>query len=379
MELTLKMKVREKTKWKIQALRDAMDSFRQAVNDWIDVAWKHKITDRTLHSLAYKKLREKYPNLYSNSLQDAMNWAIQIVKTELKVNPDVKPKFDSFMISFKNVDFKFENDGFVIPLNGKRVYVPVYVPKKYYKWLVNGKFGRLYFKEEDGEIYAYLTVKVEDKPAYEPKLWFGVDLGVQNLVVVADNKGREVLRFDGETVNHYKELLEKERARRQRRQMKYLNNRKFRLGSKHRNFSKYINHIIAKEIVRKAKEYQACIVLEKLRGVKRRSAKMPKWVRKLLHRWSYHDLIQKIKYKAKLEGVPVIEVSPRNTSKTCSECGYVYKRFKNQRLFHCPNCGLIIDRDLNASTNIARKGMKEFNKRAFLPALKGEASSPQRR
>ncbi len=74
-----------------------------------------------------------------------MNWAIQIVKTELKVNPDKKPKFDSLMISFKNVDFKFENNGFVIPLNGKRVYVPVYVPKK---WLVNGKFGRLYFKEE---------------------------------------------------------------------------------------------------------------------------------------------------------------------------------------------------------------------------------------
>ena len=85
------------------------------------------------------------------------------------------------------------------------------------------------------------------------------------------------------------------------------------------------------------------------------------------------DLIQKIKYKAKLEGVPIIEISPRNTSKTCSKCGYVYKRFKNQRVFHCPKCGLVIDRDLNASINIARKGMKEFNKRA----LKGEASNPQ--
>ncbi len=370
------MKIREKTKWKIKALREAMETFRRAVNDWIDVAWKNKITDRSLHSIAYKELRRKHPNLYSNSLQDAMNWAIQIVKTELKLNPDKKPEFKTLMISFKNVDFKFENNGFVIPLNGKRVYVPVYVPKKYYKWLANGKFGRLYFKEEDGEIYANLTVKVEDKQPYEPKLWFGVDLGVHNLVVVADNKGREILRFDGETVNRYKELLEMERARRQRRQMK-LNNKRFRLGRKHRNFSHYVNHVIAKEIVKKAKEYQACIVLEKLRGVKRKTAKTPKWIRKLLHRWSYHDLIQKIKYKAKLEGVPVIEVSPRNTSKTCSKCGYVYKNFKNQRLFHCSKCGSIIDRDLNASINIARKGMEEYKKRAFLSALKGEASSPQ--
>jgi putative transposase len=360
MELTLKMKAREKTKWKIQALKEAMVMFKQAVNDWIDVAWKHKIADRSLHSLAYKELRKKYPNLYSSSLQDAMNWAIQIVKTELKLNPDKKPEFKTLMISYKNVDFQFENNGFVIPLNGKRVYIPVYIPKKYYKWLANGKFGRLYFKEEDGEIYAYLTVKVDEKPTYEPKLWFGVDLGVHNLVVVADNKGREILRFDGETVNRYKELLEKERARRQRRQMKYLNNKRFGLGNRHRNYSRYINHVVAKEIVKKAKEYQACIVLEKLKGVKRRTAKTPKWVRKLLHRWSYHDLIQKIKYKAKLEGVPVVEVSPRNTSKSCSTCGF-HKRFKDKRLFHCPKCGLVIDRDLNASINIARRGLEVFN------------------
>jgi len=357
MELTLKIKVREKTRWKINALREAMESFREAVNDWIGVAWKHRVADRSLHALAYKELRQKYPNLYSNSLQDAMNWAIQIVKTELKLNPGRKPKFETLMVSFKNIDFRFENNGFVVPLNGKRVYIPVYVPKKYYKWLMRGVFGRLYFKEEGGEIYAYLTVKVEGRPTYEPKLWFGVDLGIHNLVVVADNKGREILRSDGETVNRYKELLEKERALRQRRQMKEFGEREHELGHKHRNFSNYVNHVIAKEIVRKAKEYQACIVLEKLKGVKRRMARKPKWVRKLLHRWSYHNLIQKIKYKAKLEGVPVIEVSPRNTSKTCSKCGFVHKRFRDQRLFHCPNCSLIIDRDLNASINIARRGL----------------------
>ncbi len=114
--------------------------------------------------------------------------------------------------------------------------------------------------------------------------------------------------------------------------------------------------------------------MEKLRGVKKRTAKTLKWVRKLLHRWSYHDLIQKIKYKAELEGVPVIEVSPRNTSKTCSKCSYVYKQLRNQRIFYCPNCGLVIDRDLNASLNIARKGLEEYRKRTFLPFT--EASSP---
>ncbi len=38
--------------------------------------------------------------------------------------------------------------------------------------------------------------------------------------------------------------------------MKYLDNKQFRLGRKHGNFPRNINHIIAKEIVGKAKEYK---------------------------------------------------------------------------------------------------------------------------
>jgi len=78
----------------------------------------------------------------------------------------------------------------------------------------------------------------------------------------------------------------------------------------------------------------------------------------LLQRWNYADLIKKITYKAKLEGVPIVEISPKRTSKTCSRCGYYYKNFKNQRIFKCPKCDLVIDRDLNAAINIARRGLE---------------------
>jgi putative transposase len=50
-------------------------------------------------------------------------------------------------------------------------------------------------------------------------------------------------------------------------------------------------------------------------------------------------------------------VNPRDTSRTCSRCGYVVKEFKlSDRVFKCPKCGLIIDRDLNASINILKHG-----------------------
>jgi len=69
-----------------------MELFRQAVNDWVEVAWKHRIADKSLHFLAY-----------TNSLQDAMDWAIQIVKTELKLNPNKKPESKILMISYKDM------------------------------------------------------------------------------------------------------------------------------------------------------------------------------------------------------------------------------------------------------------------------------------
>ena len=41
------------------------------------------------------------------------------------------------------------------------------------------------------------------------------------------------------------------------------------------------------------------------------------------------------------------------SSKTCSCCGYIKKDLKlKDRVYICPNCGLEIDRDLNASLNL---------------------------
>ena len=41
------------------------------------------------------------------------------------------------------------------------------------------------------------------------------------------------------------------------------------------------------------------------------------------------------------------------SSKTCSQCGYVKKDLKlKDRVDRCPQCGLVINRDLNASINL---------------------------
>jgi hypothetical protein len=57
-------------------------------------------------------------------------------------------------------------------------------------------------------------------------------------------------------------------------------------------------------------------------------------------------------------GVPVILVDPRNTSRTCPECGHCDKHNRpNQSTFSCVVCGYAAHADYVASVNISRRAV----------------------
>jgi transposase len=69
--------------------------------------------------------------------------------------------------------------------------------------------------------------------------------------------------------------------------------------------------------------------------------------------WSFYQLAQFISYKAEQAGIPMVFVDPRNTSRTCSVCGYVDKaNRKSQAHFKCLQCGFEANADYNAALNI---------------------------
>ncbi len=82
-----------------------------------------------------------------------------------------------------------------------------------------------------------------------------------------------------------------------------------------------------------AKERGYGTAIENLKGLRR--GKVGKRYRKRLHKWAYRDLIAKIEYKARLNGVLIKFVSPKNTSRTCSKCGHVRNSVRC-RWFRCP-------------------------------------------
>ncbi len=67
-------------------------------------------------------------------------------------------------------------------------------------------------------------------------------------------------------------------------------------------------------------------------------------------------------YKAESAGGSVVKVNPRNTSKTCSECGSVHESLTlKDRVFECQSCGMVLHRDLNAALNIRELGSSGGN------------------
>jgi len=370
MKLTQKFKLFELRRRKKELLDTTITRFKECVNEWlkaIDRLGEYP-SRRNVHQFAYKDIRQMFKDLHSNVVQEAMNRAIETYRAWLR-NPNKgdKPCFKADMVSFKAIDVKIERHFISVPLiNNERVWLPMYVPPKF-KQLLKQKIGRVQISRIGDEYYAFISFEILEPKPYEPQGWIGVDIGIRHIVVVSDAEGK-INKFYDNAID-WKKALGYKQADMQRAKDKRYKKGAWRvlkrLSGRIKNLQFYINHCIAKEIVLMAKERRYGIAIENLKGLRR--GKVGKRHRKRLHKWAYRDLINKIVYKAKLHGVPVVFVNPKGTSRTCSRCGAKGKI--KSRMFVCPKCGLKLDRDLNASRNIA--------KRAFLPALKGEASSPQ--
>lgn len=67
---------------------------------------------------------------------------------------------------------------------------------------------------------------------------------------------------------------------------------------------------------------------------------------------SWSKFLTLLDYKAAKAGSHLVRVNPRNTSQRCSDCGELVPKSLAVRTHSCPHCGLVIDRDWNASLNI---------------------------
>lgn len=213
---------------------------------------------------------------------------------------------------------------------------------------------------EVGSEYAYVCVSYEDKETYSPQQIIGVDRNSTKHVLVASNIDTGKVMKLGKSCdfvhNKYKNIRSKLQKKKKRKMIKKIKKRES-------NIIRNINHHISKELVGRANQQKAVLVLEDLKGI-RKTAKSRRKQRYILHSWSFHQLQQMIQYKAKKLGVPVAYVEPQYTSKRCSGCGHIGNNSRKGKKFHCTECSMVENADVNAGFNIAylyQQGMSRFD------------------
>ena len=225
--------------------------------------------------------------------------------------------------------------------------------------------------ELDNE-YAYISVTVKEAKQMKVKNWIGVDRNTTgHIAVVGNPKTGKVWKLGKEAIHIHKKYSELRCGLQKKGKYKLVKAIKQRESHIVRN----LNHHVSKKIVSIAKTNKSGIKLENLKGIRQSSNRTAKSFRYSLNSWSFYQLQQMIEYKARLLGVPVVYVNPKNTSKECSRCGVIGLR--KDKEFKCPN-GHVDNADVNASFNIAlrqQEASSRFNKDRDL--LKGNSDIPK--
>jgi len=214
-----------------------------------------------------------------------------------------------------------------------------------------------------------LTVGIETKPKETELNDFslGIDLGIKELAITnLDGLGAKNIN----KTRKVKQLAKKLKRLQRQCSRKYEMNRKGGSYQKTKNIAKIekkirklhrrlknirLNHIhqaTAKMVRAKPKR----VVMEDLnvRGMLKN-----KHLSKAISNQMFSTFIEQMKYKCEKYNIEFVQVDRfYPSSKTCSSCGNIKKDLKlSDRVYKCTECGLEIDRDKNASINLANYGL----------------------
>jgi len=207
-------------------------------------------------------------------------------------------------------------------------------------------------KDNIGHWYAILVSEVEDVSPIDPKTAIGVDVGLKSLVALST----------GETVEYpqYYVQAEEKLAVAQKnlsRKKKGSANRvkaKAKAAKLHQKIQHHRDEFLH-QVSRKLVDSADIIVFENLNiSGMLKNRHLAKHIQD--HAWG--KLIQFTQSKAAKAGKVVELVDARYTSQKCSQCGIMVPKTLADRTHLCPNCGLEMDRDINASLNIRTLGLR---------------------
>ena len=193
----------------------------------------------------------------------------------------------------------------------------------------------------------------------------GIDLGIKSLAVCSDGRTFDNPKNLQRSLDRLK-LLQKRLSRKQKGSANRNKARILvaRLQERIANSRKDNLHKITYALTHESQVRTICMEDLNVKGMQR-NHHLAQAVRDA----SFGMFLTMLEYKCSWYGVNLIKIDRfAPSSKTCGQCGYVYKGLKlSERSWTCSECGTHHDRDFNAACNI-----KEFGLKA-LPSERGKA------
>jgi putative transposase len=322
-----------------------------------------------------KKARPWYKNIHSTVLQQNLRRLDTSFQNFFTQKDRGYPRFKTKQ-RFKSFNYPPNQ----IKLQGNKIYLPSIGWMTFFnsRSIPEGFALRSVTVRQKADGW-YISIQIEDKtiPQTLPKdlnqinSVIGCDLGIKKLVALSN--GEQIINPQFEKqLERTKTILAKRASRKKRgsRNQKKAYQRLARIDQKIVNQRNDYQWKVANKLVRLAD----VIVVEDLnvKGMSKRCApkqdETAKYIRnnqsakralnRLIRDCSWGNLKLKIQSVAEKFGCIVLDVNPKYTSQTCSNCGHVDSASRNKEKFVCTNCGFIADADNQAAINIGKKGLE---------------------
>lgn len=280
------------------------------------------------------------------------------------------------------VSFFHLNNKFVVKENMIKLEKIGFVKMKDEDRLTKGNYKKYKIKVSNPRIkhngrYWYLALAIEDEKVEEVELTgesIGVDLGIKELAVVS-NIDKPFENINKTTrVKKLNKKLKKFQRRVSRKYDKLKSGKAFAKGERLKKTSNIIKlerkiNILYKKItnIRENHIHQTTNTIVKTKpsrivveDLNVKGMMKNRHLAKAVQEQSFYKFTSTLEYKSKKIGIEFVKANRWfPSSKTCSACGNIKKDLKlSDRIYKC-ECGLILDRDKNASYNLAKYELAE--------------------
>jgi len=261
----------------------------------------------------------------------------------------------------------YNQSGFKLDEGRKRLHLSKIgeFPIKLHRRIKGQVKGVIIKRTKSGKWYAIFQVEEELEPLPETGKVVGIDLGVKHFLVDSGGNAFENPLFLEKSLERIKKI--QMQLSKKQKGSKNWEKARVKLAKAYEKLYNQRRDFLHKLALYYVRNYDV-IILEDLNAKKIVENGHTKGFRRRFLDSALKGFVRILSDKAGRAGRRVVFVKPAYTSRTCSRCGFVVGELElSDRVFACPKCGLVLERDLNASFNILKKGLDEGLGRPGLP------------